>query len=364
MILHLTKNLADKLKLAPKPMKTADEFFSWRANYAQGHGFRFVVFMNDASRFTVVVNEAKAARLRKLPELFIQTLREIFLAMGINPEIIDRYISELGEITFAKNADRKRTAQLSKNTETAWWALSDLSENDILDNAILSLYANNIIYNVSCREEVVRPKQKMLELLGRYGLPVIKCRAFDLNVRLALDGRDAVRRLRVPADIGFEKLHRLLQKAFGWQSCHLYSFGMLREWDISRYAHPDIELISSEQDMEYDPGAKFVTGVKLSDYAPEYRKILYTYDYGDGWLHQIEIESIIEDCREELPILLSGEGDSPPEDVGGSGGFAEFLEIIANPEHEEHENMIRWAESQHWERFNFETTAGRVKHRF
>ena len=358
MILHLTKNLADKLKLSPKPMTAADVFFSWRANYAQGHGFRFVVFMNDASRFTVVINEAKAARLRKLPELFIQTLRETFLALGVNPEVADRYISELGEVTYARNTDRKRTAQLSKNTEAAWWALENFS-----GDAELSLYANDVPFNISGKDEVVWPRKKMLELLGRYGLSVLKFRAVDLNVRLLLGGRDAIRRLRVPAGIGFEQLHRLLQKAFGWQNYHLYSFGMLREWDRSRYAHPDVELISDKQDMEFDPDAKFMTGVKLSDYAPEYRKILYIYDYGDGWLHHIEIENIIDDCEEELPVLLSGEGDSPPEDVGGPGGFAEFLDIIADPEHEEYENMIQWAKSQWWEPFDFEMAARRVKGR-
>jgi len=77
MILHLTKKLADKLKLSPVSEAAADEFYSWRANYVQEHGFRFVVFMNDASRFTVIINEAKAEKLKKLPEVFVKTLRVV-----------------------------------------------------------------------------------------------------------------------------------------------------------------------------------------------------------------------------------------------------------------------------------------------
>lgn len=76
------EKLAEKLNLSPLPEPTTDELYSWRANYVQGYGFRFVVFMNDASRFTIVINEAKAAKLKKLPELFIQTLRETFLAFS------------------------------------------------------------------------------------------------------------------------------------------------------------------------------------------------------------------------------------------------------------------------------------------
>ena len=69
MVLHLTKKLADKLKMVPVVQKATDELFSWRANYVQEHGQRFVVFMNDASRFTVVLNEAKAAKLKINPYL-------------------------------------------------------------------------------------------------------------------------------------------------------------------------------------------------------------------------------------------------------------------------------------------------------
>jgi hypothetical protein len=73
--------------------------------------------MNDANRFTVIINEAKAAKLKRLPELFIQTLRGTLLTLCVNPEVVDKYIVELGEITYAKNADRKRTAQLNSTTQ-------------------------------------------------------------------------------------------------------------------------------------------------------------------------------------------------------------------------------------------------------
>jgi len=53
-------------------------------------------------------------------------------------------------------------------------------------------------------------------------------------------------------------------------------------------------------------------------------------------------------------MLLSGYGDAPPEDVGGPGGFTEFLEIISNPAHEEHESMLTWAKSLWWKPFDFD----------
>jgi hypothetical protein len=354
MVLHITKKLADKLKLSPAPATAADGLFSWRANYVQEHGQRFVVFMNDASRFIVVINGAKMAKLKRLPDLFIQTLRETLRSFGVDPEVIDRYIAEAGETAYAKNADRKKTAQLNKSADTAWWSLRDY-DGDV----DLSVCASST--KIFSTDESFTPKDKMLNLLGKYGLPVLKFHAYDLNVRLELGGRDAVRRLRVPASISFKRLHRVLQAAFGWTNHHLYNFGLLKEWSEDYFAQPDVELVLSEDDFEINPDARLMTGVKLSDYVPEYRKILYTYDYGDNWQHYIEVDNIIDGCSEDLPLLLSGEGDAPPEDVGGTGGFAEFLEVIADPGNEDYEHMTAWVKMQWWKPFDFEATARQVK---
>jgi len=42
------------------------------------------------------------------------------------------------------------------------------------------------------------------------------------------------------------------------------------------------------------------------------------------------------------PTCLEGERASPPEDVGGIGGYAEYLEAMADPSHERHQEMLDW----------------------
>jgi hypothetical protein len=357
MILHITKKLAEKLKInVTSEMAAVDEFHSWRANYVQEQGFRFVVFMNDASRFTIVINEAKAAKLKKLNELFIQTLRDTMLAFGINPEVAERYIAEMGEIAFSKNSDRKKTAQLNKCVESSWWCVENLT-----GDFEISVHANKIgFYNFTGEGEPFKPEERMVELLGRYGLPVRKCRAFDLEVRLNLASKDCIRRLRVPASISFMQLHELLQKAFEWHNYHLFYFGILKKDKKGYRTDPVVELVTEIEQREEcgsNTRTKPMTGVKLSDYLPEYKKILYVYDYGDDWRSIVSVVNVIDNCEEELPILLSGEGDSPPEDVGGLAGFADFQEIISNPEHEEYEDTIAWAKKQWWSPFDFEKAA-------
>ena len=49
--------------------------------------------------------------------------------------------------------------------------------------------------------------------------------------------------------------------------------------------------------------------------------------------------------------LWDGAGDAPPEDVGGVYGFERFLDTLGNPEDEEHDGMVEWAEDQMWDRF-------------
>lgn len=70
---------------------------------------------------------------------------------------------------------------------------------------------------------------------------------------------------------------------------------------------------------------------------------IYTYDFGDGWQHKIVLEKIMPAVPlVEYPICITGRRACPPEDCGGSYGYQDFLEIIADSAHEEHENMLEW----------------------
>jgi len=363
MNLYITKKLQEKLKIEHLSVLPAvDDIYSWRANYVQGHGgHRFVVFMNDATRLTIVINEAKVAKLKKLAELFTIVLRTTLLELGFNPDVADRYMGELGEIAFAKNTDRKQTARLIKCADATWYALRNLT-----DDVELSVWANNYPHSAPDGSDgsYSSPRQNAIKAFAVYGLPVLKSRAFDLNIKLDLDTRFAVRCLRVPANITFKNLHTLIQRAFDWKNSHLHSFGLFKQWSENPYARPDIELVTFINPFEDNADVNLIESQTLDKYVPEYRKILYRYDFGDDWRHYIEVETIIDDCEEELPILLFGEGDAPPEDVGGPGGFADFLEIIADPNHEEHEEMKLWAQSQLWVSFDFKRAARMMRSRW
>jgi len=83
---------------------------------------------------------------------------------------------------------------------------------------------------------------------------------------------------------------------------------------------------------------------KMSDYfTMEDRKADYIYDFGDKWIHKIKLEKII--TREDgvtYPICVKGKRASPPEDCGGIWGYEDLIKITADPNHEDHEEMLGW----------------------
>jgi hypothetical protein len=69
----------------------------------------------------------------------------------------------------------------------------------------------------------------------------------------------------------------------------------------------------------------------------------YLYDFGDSWRHDLQLEAIVlPDPEETYPCCLAGERRTPPEDVGGPSGYTDYLEAIADPGHQEHENVLLW----------------------
>jgi hypothetical protein len=183
-------------------------------------------------------------------------------------------------------------------------------------------------------------KEDLAELVGR---PVYSYRAFELLVTLDLGVYKAKRRLIVPADIEFDKLHRVLQEVFNWRDCHLHEFSVYEKNSRT----PVARLVMSEEDFSFDfygddGDAILETDRRLSEYFPRYPRIVYTYDMGDYWEHTIKLVREIEEHSEESPFLLDATGQTPPEDVGGVPGFIGFREIMLDPEHPDHAEMKSW----------------------
>ena len=155
---------------------------------------------------------------------------------------------------------------------------------------------------------------------------------YQLKITL-LDHEPKIWRIvEVKSSIGLLELHAVIQTAMGWTNSHLHHFIKNNVF----YALP----VEGSEDFEPEPIDE--SNVQAFDILtkPD-EKVIYEYDFGDGWEHEIELLKI-SDGKLKSPVCLQGENACPPEDCGGVGGYEKLLEIITDPEHEEYEKTIEW----------------------
>ncbi|MBO1911106.1 plasmid pRiA4b ORF-3 family protein, partial [Microvirga sp. 3-52] len=135
------------------------------------------------------------------------------------------------------------------------------------------------------------------------------------------------RRVIMPADATFHRLHQTIQAVTNFQSTlsPYHFFGVT----IDDYFITDNEVIRADYaDNKYSSKkAKAPTSIKIDAIIEQHGEFLYTYDFGDDWRIRVELEEIVEDYYFGYPTLLDGEGTAPPEDVGGPPGYELFLEV-------------------------------------
>jgi hypothetical protein len=158
------------------------------------------------------------------------------------------------------------------------------------------------------------------------------------RLKITLDDVEpiVVRRIEVPFDIKLSDLHLVIQHAMPWWNYHLYEFRARNH----RWGLPDPDF--DWPDMPRVLPAKGSSLAELIATAGT-RTFKYLYDFGDGWEHKVRIEKTCEPVADAIyPRLVDASGRGPPEDVGGPWGYAEYLEAMANPNHERHAEMVEW----------------------
>ena len=141
------------------------------------------------------------------------------------------------------------------------------------------------------------------------------------------------RRVVVPNSISLNELHTIIQGAMGWQDCHLYSFAIGDE----KFERPD--PVEGLMDGYKDAGK-----AKLKPLLKPGVQFSYVYDFGDNWLHSIEVEATINDNTIIGNVICTaGERACPPEDCGGSPGYGNFVEAHQDKAHADHDHVVQWA---------------------
>lgn len=142
------------------------------------------------------------------------------------------------------------------------------------------------------------------------------------------------RRLLAPSNAPLAKLHKIIQRAMGWEDSHLHQFMVGKQ--IYGTADPDA----------WGGGPKILSerSHTLEQVASRARmKLIYEYDFGDSWRHEILVEKVVPvDPGARYPVCLEGARACPPEDCGGPPGYEDLLLALSDPSHPEHADIIDW----------------------
>lgn len=178
-----------------------------------------------------------------------------------------------------------------------------------------------------------------------------------LQLLIAMNDLPTVtRRVIVPERISLADLHVVIQYTMGWQDYHLYQFST--DQDSTCYTN-NSEGIEEYEYYERNPPAvpdqweqmilaqpqRSAEMVSVRHLFANGKALNYVYDFGDNWELRITLEKVMENYQGPFPYCVAGGEAGPPEDVGGTGGFMDFLEAWHNPAHPEHSEMIIWGSS-------------------
>ena len=154
---------------------------------------------------------------------------------------------------------------------------------------------------------------------------------FQLRITLQNIHPPIWRRLLVPGSVRLDRLHRMIQAAFGWEDYHLHAFRIgAASFGMQLDDYPEEELDETTVTV-----AAALEGVGRFD---------YEYDFGDSWEHEVVVEDFWRaPLGLKFGVCIDGQKACPPEDVGGYPGYEEFLEAVTDPDHEDHERLLTWA---------------------
>ncbi len=153
---------------------------------------------------------------------------------------------------------------------------------------------------------------------------------YQLEITLAYTEPPVWRRIHIPGLMTLADLHMVIQYCIGWQDGHLHQFQAGLKFYGPQMAgdYSDNQILDESRFQLVDLERELLQGM------------VYTYDFGDNWEHVILLEKVISENESELfPVLMEGGRACPPEDIGGVPGYQNFIEMLADPEHGDHDEL-------------------------
>lgn len=157
---------------------------------------------------------------------------------------------------------------------------------------------------------------------------------YQLKITLLETKPPIWRRILVESEVTLAKLSTVINAAMGWAGYHIHEFQVGK----------DVWGPPLDDDEDFGIEMKDHASTTLEKVAPRIRSVLkYQYDGGDCWMHKVVVEGILEPtAKQQYPFCLEGQRACPPEDCGGTPGFYDLLDALADPHHPDHRSLTEW----------------------
>lgn len=370
MLIQCTKKLLDQIGVKENELASRDNnehfpdsFNAWHANIVTFNRKKAIILMNNETKYPIVIYRPLKKDFTNIKPLILEAIAEALRIEGVSQAVIDAYIIENKEVSFSKTASPTLVGQLNTTIYDVE-AMQEYIDEEIKVQKQISLIAGRMIQTFGSKHDYGYPIERMLNCLELIyesdGNDVLDVDLYQLKIKFTLEGYSVWRRVLVPSTYSFRQLHNIIQTVFDWQDYHLHDFIVMRTDDKPlNIIIDDSPELSDILDYEmYDiRQERFVT---LEEVFPQFTEVIYLYDFGDSWEHMITFEKVVKSNKLHAEII-DGEGERPPEDVGGSGGYEEYLRIMEDEQDPAHEDMKLWAEDQAERKFSNEKINERLK---
>ncbi len=127
------------------------------------------------------------------------------------------------------------------------------------------------------------------------------------------------RRVDTSCAVSLARLHDIVQGAMGWDDAHLFS------WHDG----------TGQTELAKEATFSAMCGLGES--------LVYVYDFGDYWRHRVLVEQEIEPVVGLIyPRCVGGRNACPPEDCGGTWGYADLKKTLSGPRNAKRRQLVEW----------------------
>jgi hypothetical protein len=342
LVIRGTKKLRDRVKGPPAADGEASTtaLGDWFAN-ALFWRPQLALLVNRRTLLPVFMDLAPAATLLERAPAAIESVLRLH---GVDEAFLDAERTAMSEVRIAPTNDRRTIGVMNELAFHGEWLWKEgqhgLGELSLRMSSLIvgKLDEGSPDRALSAVLGGTEPLAKLTAFPGAAPAPDPSPRTsaggdmFQLKVTL-LDTQPPIwRRVLVDGASTLDHLHEVIQAAFGWWNYHLHEFEVGR----TRYSVPD-------PDVDWGDPPRDERRSRIDAIAGEGSSFGYTYDFGDGWEHKITVEKVLPgDATPTLPACIDGRRACPPEDCGGTWGFRELLEILADPSHPDHDERREW----------------------